>query len=82
MDLVGRLPKKDVVLTARGTSIDLGPGESGYVGESDSPIRLTRYPDFLLNDPYPRPDKFDETTIRLLDVLNPGGGPGSLICEI
>lgn len=71
-----------VVLTARGTSIDLGPGESGYVGENDTPIRLTRYPDFLLNDPYPRPDKFDETTIRLLDVLNPGGGPGSLICEM
>ena len=71
-----------VVFAGRGGSIDLGPGESGYLGDGDLPIRLTRYPEFLLNDPYPRPDKFDETTIRLLDVLNPGGGPGSLICEI
>jgi hypothetical protein len=71
-----------VVFAGRGGSVDLGSGESGYLGEGDIPIRLARYPDFLLNDPYPRPDKFDESTVRLLDVLNPGGGPGSLICEM
>jgi hypothetical protein len=43
---------------------------------------LGRYPDFLLSDPYPRPDKFDEQTIRLLDVLNPGGSPDGLICTM
>ncbi len=39
-------------------------------------------PSFLLSDPYPRPEKFDEQTVRLLDVLNPGGGPGNVICEM
>jgi hypothetical protein len=66
-----------------GGFIDLGPGEAGYVGEGQNvPIRLRQYPAFLLTDPYPRPDKFDEQTLRLLDVLNPGGGPGNVICEM
>lgn len=66
-----------------GGSIDLGPGESGYLGEGqDVPVRLREYPAFLLTDPYPKPDKFDEQTLRLLDVLNPGGGPGNVICEM
>ena len=64
-------------------TIDLGPGEAGYLGAGMTiPIRLTLTPPFLLNDPYPLPEKFDEQTIRLLDVLNPGGSPGSLICEM
>jgi hypothetical protein len=71
-----------VVFTGRGGFIDLGPGEAGYLGDGDIPIRLGRYPDFLLSDPYPRPEKFDEQSIRLLDVLNPGGGPGGVICEM
>ncbi len=63
--------------------IDLGPGESGYLGAGMTiPIRLTLTPPFLLNDPYPLPEKFDEQTIRLLDVLNPGSSPGSVICEM
>lgn len=63
--------------------INLGPGEAGYLGEGqDMPIRLRQYPSFLLSDPYPRPEKFDEQTVRLLDVLNPGGGPGDVICEM
>ena len=72
-----------VEFAGSGGYIDLGPGESGYLGEGQNvPIRLVRYPDFLLSDPYPRPEKFDEQTIRLLDVLNPGGNPGDLICEM
>ena len=64
-------------------AIDLGPGETGYLGEGWLiPVRLTRTPDFLLLDPFPLPDKFDETLIRLLDVLNPGGSPGDTICEM
>jgi hypothetical protein len=72
-----------VQFSGRAGLIDLGPGEAGYLGEGqDIPVRLGQYPLFLLNDPYPRPDKFDEQTIRLLDVLNPGGGPGDVICEM
>lgn len=64
-------------------AIDLGPGETGYLGEGWLvPVRLARTPDFLLLDPFPLPDKFDETLIRLLDVLNPGGRPGDTICEM
>lgn len=71
-----------VLFTGSGGFIDLGPGEAGYLGDGGIPIRLGRYPDFLLSDPYPRPDKFDEQTIRLLDVLNPGGSPDGLICTM
>jgi hypothetical protein len=64
-------------------AVDLGPGETGYFGEGALvPVRLARTPEFLLLDPFPQPDKFDETTIRLLDVLNPGGSPGDTICEM
>lgn len=72
-----------VEFAGSGGFIDLGPGEAGYLGDGQSvPVRLVRYPDFLLSDPYPRPEKFDEQTVRLLDVLNPGGGPGDLICNM
>ncbi len=64
-------------------SIDLGPGEAGYLGEGQlTPVRLTITPAFMLIDPYPVPEKFDERTIRLLDVLNPGGSAGDVICEM
>jgi len=64
-------------------AIDLGPGETGYLGEGWLiPVRLAVTPAFLQLDPFPLPDKFDETLIRLLDVLNPGGRPGDTICEM
>jgi hypothetical protein len=64
-------------------AIDLGPGEAGYLGEGmTTPIRLVEQPPFLVNDPYPAPEQFDEKTVRLLEVLNPGGGPGDLICDV
>jgi hypothetical protein len=47
-----------------------------------TPVRLAEQPPFLVNDPYPAPEQFDETTIRLLEVLNPGGSPGDVICEV
>jgi hypothetical protein len=64
-------------------AIDLGTGEAGYLGEDmTTPIRLAEQPPFLVNDPYPAPENFDEKTIRLLEVLNPGGGTGDVICEV
>ena len=64
-------------------AIDLGPGEAGFLGDGQSiPIRLTLTPPFLLNDPYPLPENFDEKTIRLLDLLIPERGPGNVICEL
>jgi hypothetical protein len=64
-------------------SIDLGPGESGYLQDgADTPVRLADTPLFMLNDPYPLPEQFNEGTIRLLDVLNLGGRPGDVICEV
>ena len=64
-------------------AIDLGQGEAGYLGEGmNTPIRLSAQPSFLVNDPYPAPEQFDEKTIRLLEVLNPGGGAGDVICEV
>lgn len=62
--------------------IELGPDEAGYLGEGAlTPVRIAR-PPFLLNDPFPAPEKFDEQTVRLLEVLSPGGGPGAPICEM
>lgn len=64
-------------------SIDLGPGETGFLGDGWlNPVRLNRTPNFLLSEPVPWPDKFDETLIRLLDLLNPGGQAGDPICEM
>lgn len=64
-------------------SITLETGESGFLGEDQgTPVRLRRTPPFLEQDPYPTPENFDEQTIRLLEILNPGGSPGDLICEL
>ena len=72
-----------VTFTGSVGAIDLGQGEAGYLGEGmTAPIRLVEQPSFLVNDPYPAPEAFDEKTIRLLEVLNPGGGVGDVICEV
>ena len=64
-------------------AIDLGTGEAGHLGEGmTTPVRLTEQPSFLVTDPYPAPEQFDEKTIRLLEVLNPGGNAGDVICEV
>lgn len=63
--------------------LELGVNESAFLGEGEgTPVRLSQAPPFMLNDPFPTPEKFDEQTIRLLEVLNPGGGPGAPICEM
>jgi hypothetical protein len=70
-------------LLGRIGSILLGTGESGFLADgADSPVRLAQSPIFLDQDPYPAPENFDEQTMRLLEILNPGGNPGDLICEL
>lgn len=72
-----------VEFLGRTGSLGLETGESGFLGEGQgTPVRLTRTPPFLDQDPYPAPENFDEQTIRLLEILNPGGNPGDLICEL
>jgi hypothetical protein len=71
-----------IELASEGGAIDLGPGDSGYLGEGRAPIRLTVTPTFMLFDPVPQPDKFDPGAVRLIDLLNMGGKAGDLICEI
>jgi hypothetical protein len=63
-------------------SLDLGPGDTGYLGEGRAPVRLTVTPSFMLYDPVPQPDTFDPNAVRLIDLLNMGGKAGDLICEI
>lgn len=63
-------------------SVDLGPGESGYLKFEDGmPIRLSSTPVFLLNDPYPLPDSGADT-LNILGTYNPGATPGDTVCEI
>ena len=72
-----------IELTGEGGSVDLGPGDTGYLGEGRTiPFRLTITPTFMLFDPFPLPDKFDPNSVRLIDILNMGGKAGDLICEI
>lgn len=64
-------------------SILLGPGDAGFLGEGQtSPVRLSQAPVFLSEDVYPAPENFDEQNVRTLELLNPGGSPGDVICEL
>ena len=61
--------------------IDLGRFESGYLSiGGDTPVRLTRVPQFMTNDPIPAPENFDQKVLRLLELL--GDRSGGLICEM
>jgi hypothetical protein len=71
-----------IELASEGNSVDLGPGDSGYLGEGRAPIRLTITPTFMLYDPVPLPETFNPNSVRMLDLLNMGGKAGDLICEI
>jgi hypothetical protein len=71
-----------IELASEGRSVDLGPGDNGYLGEGRAPIRLTITPTFMLYDPVPLPETFNPNSVRMLDLLNMGGKAGDLICEI
>ncbi|MBL8486638.1 MAG: FecR domain-containing protein [Rhodocyclaceae bacterium] len=71
-----------VRLTAGGESIDLGAFEAAHLGAGGVPARIEPLPGFLFNDPYPTPDELNPRTLRLIELLSPGGQPGEGICEI
>jgi hypothetical protein len=69
----------DVVFRGPDGFIYLSRDEAGVLRDGEGmPVRITPYPLFLLNDPYPTPEGFDERAFRLLELLN----PGDVICEI
>lgn len=69
----------DTVLRGQEGVIYLSRDEAGWLPEGRGlPVRITPYPRFMLNDPYPTPEAFDERSFRLLELLN----PGDVICEI
>ena len=72
----------DVLLSALGgSSIPLANGEVGYLAEgSRDPVRITPYPQFLLNDPYPVPQATGAgpSTLLPIDMLT----TDAVICEI
>jgi hypothetical protein len=68
----------DVEFRGPGGSIFLSADEAGALFNGENvPVRIP-FPLFLLNDPTPTPEAFDERSFRLLELLN----PGDLICEI
>jgi hypothetical protein len=82
-DMYGQTPERDsdgdIVLRGPDGFIYLSRDEAGVLRDGQNvPLRVTPYPLFLLNDPYPTPESFDERAFRLLELLN----PGDVICEI
>jgi hypothetical protein len=62
--------------------IDLGPFESGFLGDgSVRPVRFVNLPAFLFNDPFPTPD-IPGSKVRLLPLIGLGSEAGSTACEV
>ncbi|GAB4171320.1 MAG: hypothetical protein Fur0039_11460 [Rhodocyclaceae bacterium] len=63
--------------------IELGDTEGGFIAEGTRhPIRLASIPRFLISDPTPIPDEFDESRVPLFEMtVDPFLKPGSAICE-
>jgi hypothetical protein len=69
----------DIVLRGPDGFIYLSRDEAGVLQDGRGlPVRITPFPLFMRNDPYPTPEGFDERSFRLLELLN----PGEVICEI
>lgn len=72
-----------IMLSAAGGGIELGVGESGYLGADGKPRRLDPVPDFLLNDPYPVPEFFTDGDADIYQLLGVTMGvPGQDVCEM
>jgi hypothetical protein len=84
IDRVGRglfvgMREGDIILRGPDGLIFLSRDEAGFLQDGQGrPVRITPFPLFMLNDPVPTPESFDERSFRLLELLN----PGDVICEI
>ncbi len=53
-----------------GAAVDLSPGQAGFAQDQGGGVsRLGEVPDFILNDPYPLPDAFDERAQSVIDLV-------------
>jgi len=67
-----------VVIEMDERRIDLGGGESGYASlERGELFRFARPPLFMEEDPYPRPDRIEESRASGLPFSGSGAGPGA-----
>ncbi|MBL8471413.1 MAG: FecR domain-containing protein [Rhodocyclaceae bacterium] len=74
-----------VELRAGGQVVALGPRDAGFLSEfgTGGPVRLERIPEFMRNDPFPLPNRFDPNNARILQF--PGastGQPGQDLCTM
>lgn len=68
--------------TALGRS-DFGVGETGFVGADGRPRRLESVPRFLSDDPFPIPELFTQSDLRILQLFGATlGQPGQDICRL
>ena len=58
-----------VALMQGGKVIDIARDESAYAGKGILQ-RLRLAPDFIIDDPYPRPDQFDDNVQRIIELIS------------
>jgi len=72
-----------VFLDSGGVRIDLGAGESGYVGALGQVQRLSPVPGFMSRDPYPLPELVSQTDIPIFQLFGVTLGlPGQEMCRL
>lgn len=72
-----------VFILSGNSRIDLGVGETGFVGQDGQAQRLSPAPGFMTNDPYPIPEFFSLSDGQILQLFGVTlGQPGQEICRL
>ena len=72
-----------VFLLSGDSRIDLGVGEAGYVGREGSAQRIAPSPGFMLDDPFPLPERFSQSDGQVFQLFGVTlGRPGQEICRL
>ncbi len=72
-----------VFLLSGNSRVDLGAGEAGYVGREGSAQRIEPTPGFMLDDPFPLPERFSQSEGQILQLFGVTlGRPGQEICRL
>jgi hypothetical protein len=62
---------------------DFGIGETGFIGVDNIPRRLESVPRFISDDPFPIPEFFSQSDVRILQLFGATlGQPGQDICRL